>query len=84
MMIFGRKRESLRIKKLKASRAVFVDRDIQEVELSLITDDNERLDLQIPDRLIAPLIQQLTISYQAIHPPIHGSGSLRAGWEGME
>lgn len=84
MKIFGKNRDSLRIKKLRASRAVFVNTDVQEVELSLMTDDNERLDLQIPDRLLGPLIQQLTISYNAIHPPINSQGSYQATWQGMD
>lgn len=83
MKIFGKRRESLRIKKIRASRAVFVNQDVQEVEIQFVTEDGERLDLQMPSRLAPALIQELTIAYQAINPPLR-SGSYESTWQGME
>lgn len=83
MKIFGRNRESLRIKKVRASRAVFINQDVQEVEINLITEDGERLDLQLPSRLVPGLIQGLSIAYTAINPPLR-SGDWQSSWQGME
>lgn len=83
MRIFGKERQSLRIQKVKASRAVFINQDVQEVEISLITEDGERLDLQLPSRLAPKLIQEMMLSYQAIHPPIQ-TGGFQATWQGMD
>ena len=85
MKIFGKDREHLRIQKIKASRAVMVmaRENIVECNITMITEDGEKLDLTIPDRLLPHLIQSLTITYEAIHPPLR-SGNRQALWNGMD
>jgi hypothetical protein len=82
MMIFGKKRDSLRIKRIRASRAVFVNQDIQEVHIEFITEDGERLTLQLASRMVPGLIGDLTDSYEAINPPLSRRSNGAAGWEG--
>lgn len=83
MKIFGRVRDSLRIKKVKASRALYMDGPgTQEIEISLLTDDGERLDLQFPYHLAPQLIHELTSAYEAINPPISRGFNPASGWAG--
>lgn len=71
MRIFGRERQSLRIKKVRAVRAVYADGEgTEEIEIHLITEEGQRLDLQLHHRLAPDLIGDLTDAYQAIVPPL--------------
>ncbi len=84
MKIFGKERENLRVKKIRASRAVIaLHEEVVECTISMITEDDERLDLVIPDKWLPFLIQDLTMTYEAIHPPLR-SGSRQATWQGMD
>lgn len=86
MRIFGRERQSLRIKKIKGSRAVYVhpgNAETNEVEIRMVTEDGERLDLQVPSRLIPELLRDLRISYEAIVPPLY-SGGWNSRQQGMD
>lgn len=84
MFIFGKKRESLRIKKVQAARAVFMDGNgTEEIEIRLRTDDGERLDLQLPYRLAPRLVQELMIAHDAISPPMR-LGQWNSQQQGME
>lgn len=84
MKLFGKERESLRIKKIRASRAV-IDHIEEKVECNvrLLTEDGELLDLIIPDSILPYFIQDLSITYEAIHPPLR-SGNRQAQWNGMD
>lgn len=82
--IFGKKRESLRIKKSKACRALYVDgHGTEEINILLITEEGHRLDLQIPHRMAPDLIGQLTDAYEAINPPLSRRNNQAAGWDGQ-
>lgn len=83
MRIFGKERQSLRIKRMRACRALFMNGEgTEEIEIQLITDDGEKLDLQVPYRLAPGLIQQLTSAHEAISPPVRSTRA--ADWLGME
>lgn len=85
MMLFGKKRESIRVAKIRASRAIYVrpgNPDEQEVELQLITEDGERLDLRMRTGVVRQLILDLNDSYEAIVPPLT-RGNRNAGFLGM-
>lgn len=81
MFIFGKERQSLRIKKARAARAIFVNTETQEVEVQLLTDDGERLELQIPSSVAHTLIMHMTEAYLAINPPLRTGAA--ADWQGM-
>lgn len=85
MKIFGKERQSLRIKKVKASRAVFMnDQGTQEIEVTVLTEDGEKLTLQMPPQLAHVLVREVGAAYEAINPPIHqGWGQGAAQWDGM-
>lgn len=82
MRIFRKERESLRVKKIKASRAVFIDLDHQEIEITFQTEEGDILTLQLPTRLAHVLISEATSAYLAINPPLR-TGSDYATWDGM-
>lgn len=83
MRIFGRKRETLRIKKAVACRALYMDGPgTQEINITLHTEDGERLDLQLPFLAAPALIGQLTDAYEAIVPPLSRRNNQAAGWDG--
>lgn len=85
MFIFGKKRESLRIKKSRACRALYVDGNgTEEIEVHLITEEGHRLDLQLPHRQVPALIGQLTDAYEAINVPLHYRRNGQAGWDGAD
>lgn len=81
MKIFGKERESLRIKKAAAARALYMDGNgTQEIEIRLVTEDGDRLDLQIPFLMAPALIGQLTDAYEAIVPPLSRRNNPAAQW----
>lgn len=85
MKIFGRERDSLRVKKWKAARAMFVDGNgTEEVHITLLTDDGQKLVLQVPHREVPTLIGQLTDSYEAINVPLYRRNNHQAGWDGAD
>lgn len=84
MKIFGRERDSLRIKKIKAARALFMDGNgTEELEVKFLTDDGQILTLQIPHRLAPALIGELTDAYEAINPPLSRRNNQAAHWDGQ-
>lgn len=83
MKIFGKNRETLRIKRIKACRALYMDGPgTQEIEIKFMTEDGETLVLQMHHFLAPNLIGELTDSYEAIVPPLHRRGNGQASWEG--
>ena len=85
MRIFGRDRQSLRIKKVRAARCKYMDGPgTEEVEVRLMTDGGEILDLQVPFQLIPKLIGELTDSYESIVPPLSRRQNWQAGWDGAD
>lgn len=84
MWIFGKERQSLRIRKACAARAKYMDGPgTEEVEVRLLTDDGHTLDLQLKPQAVHQLINDLATAYEAICPPItRGMGYAR--WEGMQ
>lgn len=84
MFIFGKKRESLRIKQSKACRALYMDgAGTEEINIMLVTEEGEKLDLQIPHRMAPDLIGQLTDAYEAINPPLSRRNNAAASWDGQ-
>lgn len=83
MKLFGKQKEHLRIRDIKAARAVMVlHEETQECNVSMITEDGERLDLTLPDRVLPELIMDLCDVYESIHPPLR-RGSRQSTWMGM-
>ena len=83
MKLFGKERESLRIKEVSAARAVMVlHEEVTEVNIRVKTEEGQVLDLQFPERLLNDLLLELSDVYEAIHPPLR-RGSRVAGWMGM-
>lgn len=81
MRIFGRERQSLRLKKVQATRALFMDgQGTQEIEIRLRTENGEELALQIPFLMAPELIGQLTDAYEAIVPPLSRRNNPSAQW----
>lgn len=84
MKIFGRERASLKIKKVRAIRALYMDGPgTEEIEIHLLTDDNQRLDLQFSPKDIPNLIGQLTDAYEAINVPLSRRNNAAASWDGQ-
>lgn len=82
MRIFGKERQSLKIKAIRAVRAMYADGPgTQEVEIHFITEDGQRLDLQIPFQLAPDLIGDLTNAYEAISPPLSARRNRAASWD---
>jgi hypothetical protein len=81
MRIFSKERESLRIRKARASRAIYVDKDVQEIDLEVETEDGERLTLRMSPRVAHTIISHMQTSYEAINPPLNRGSA--AQWDGM-
>lgn len=73
----------LRIVDVKASRALFVNEGVQEVEIRLKVDSGDQLTLILPLDSTHKLITNLATAYNAARPPIKGLGQTGAGWNGM-
>lgn len=83
MKIFGRERETLLIKAVRAVRAKYMDGPGTEmIEIHLRTEGNYRLDLHVPQQLAPELIGQLTDAYEAINPPLHLRHNRQSSWDG--
>jgi hypothetical protein len=86
MKLFGGKKDvdHLRIKEIQAARAVMVlYEEAVECNITLITEDGERLELTLPDRVLPNFIMDLTDVYEAIHPPLR-RGNRQSTWMGMK
>lgn len=81
--LFGEK-ASVRVRRIRAGRAVFVNQDVQEIHMEFETDERERLVLQMTPRQVHTLVTELVSAYQAINPPLASRGDYTAMWEGME
>jgi hypothetical protein len=83
MWLFRKERQHLRIEEVRATRAVMVlNEETQECNVSLVTEDGDRLDLTLPDRILPDLVMDLIDVYEAIHPPLK-RGTRQATWMGM-
>ena len=60
----------LDVTKIGASRAMYIDADIQRVEVRILTSDNFEVILSLTPHQTAELIEQMTMSYYAINPPL--------------
>ena len=84
LKIFGKRRESLRIGGVKASRALFENHvGNQEVHIELVTEEGDILTLQIPPHHIPKLVMELSNAYEAINPPLRRNMG-PADWYGMQ
>lgn len=85
MKLFGRERETIKVKKVAAGRAVYqgVETTHTEIEIKLITTDGEKLMIQMPLQQAFHLIRDLHLSYQAAVPPLT-MGNYQSQWQGMD
>lgn len=60
----------LEVTKIGASRAIYVDEDTQRVEMRMITTDKYEVLITLTPNQTRDLIEQLTMSYYAINPPL--------------
>lgn len=70
-------------RRAKATRAVYVDDEHSEIEVTLEIEDGTLLVIRMTPKVAGPLIVQMSTAYTAIHPPLK-SGLGAAGWQGME
>lgn len=84
MRIFGKERQSLRVKNIRAARALYMDGPgTEEIEIEFVTDTGERLTLQMRPQLAHKLNLEVGSAYEAICPPLI-RGSNYATWDGMQ
>lgn len=82
-MRFFRSRDTAKVTKVVASRAVFESQDIQRVDVRFRNDDGDELTLEFHPDIVPNLILELSTAYEAIRPPLRGTGGHAAGWNGM-
>lgn len=82
MFKFFKGRESTHVKSIRASRAMYISPDVQEINIEFIAETGEHLTLQLTPDQARDLILHMTSSYQAIRPPLRGN-TAAADWEGM-
>lgn len=64
--------EPIRVRKIRASRAVFESEEIQRIDIELILDGDIKVRLEMNPQLAHSFIQQLTNAYLACNPPLRG------------
>jgi len=67
---FSRGRDSLKVKSIRGSRAVYESEEIQRVELKLETELGDKVTLEMTPQQCHRLVTDLTNAYEAIFPPI--------------
>lgn len=70
MIWFSRGKDSLKVKSLRGSRAVYESEEIQRVELKLETGLGDKVILEMTPAQCHRLIMDLTNAYESIFPPI--------------
>lgn len=84
MRIFRKERQSLRIDRIRAARALFMDgHGTEEIEVTFRTEEGDILTLQMKPHLAHRLVNEVSIAYQAICPPIRQYDGA-AQWLGMD
>lgn len=85
MWLFGKNRETVKVRKIAAGRAIYqgVDLTHTEIEVKLRTDEGEKLTLLIPLQQANCLIRDLQISYSAAVPS-STTGRYESQWQGMD
>ena len=82
--MFFKGKTNLRIKKIRAARAIFENElGTQEIELTVLTDNNERITFQMPPQLAHKLVTEVGSAYEAIAPRLF-KGTDYATWDGMQ
>lgn len=76
--------EPIIVTAVRASRAIFIAQDVQEVEIKFMTEGDLPITFRMTPRLAHDLIIQLSTAYTAINPPINSRGMGQASWQGME
>lgn len=66
-------KHSIRVKKIRASRAVYHDSEILRIEIEIHTEYGDKLVLEMTPKQAHALISQTTVAYQAIFPPVRKS-----------
>lgn len=85
MLKFFKGKESTKVKKIGASRAIIggITSDTEEVHVTFISEDNEKLVLELTPKQARDLILMVSDSYEAIVPPLT-RGVRASSWIGME
>jgi len=65
---------AIRVRDIKAARAVYESEDIQRVEVILTDEAGNRLTLELTSKQTRDLITNLSTCYNAIHPSLPGNG----------
>jgi hypothetical protein len=82
MNFFRKNRESTHVKKIRAVRAVYLNPELQEVDVTFVNEAGDRLTLQLTVSQTFGLITELSNAYEAIVPSL-GRGGRYATWDGM-
>lgn len=85
MKLFGKNKETLRIKKVAATRAIYQGPDTTqtEIEIKLKTEDGEKLTLLMPLEQARFFIRDVQSAYTAAAPPLF-TGTYESQWQGMD
>ena len=82
-MVLFKGKTHLRLKRIRAARAIFEsDLGHQEIELTVLTDDGDKIVFQMPPQLAHRLVNEISNAYEAINPPLRRGGEY-AVWDGM-
>ena len=65
-----RGKDSVKVKSIKASRAVYESEEIQRVEMTLVTEFGDKVTFEMTPQQCHRLVTDLTNAYEAIFPPI--------------
>jgi hypothetical protein len=83
LKLFGRNKETLRVEKVKITRAVFEGPDTVRVDITLKVEGNNILQLECSPDVLRDIILQGGNAYDAIRPPL-ATGRYQATWQGMD
>lgn len=65
-----RGKDSVKVKSIKASRAVYESEEIQRVEMTLVTEFGDKVTFEMTPQQCHSLLSNLIVSYESIFPPI--------------
>lgn len=82
-MKFFKGKESTLVKKIRATRAVYLGPDQEEVNVEFVNEEGEKLTLRINPKQVPGLIGDLSAAYEAINPPLRRNSNY-SDWQGME
>lgn len=71
----------VRVKKIRAARAIFESEDIQRIDLDITLESGDKIRLEMMPRDAHSLISQVSVAYNAINPRLPNTNA--ANFYGM-